>query len=177
MDSWTDAELVAAARARNTRAFSVLVVRHQSFVFGVAQRVVRDPKLAEDIAQETFFRAWQNLDSFRGDSAFRSWLYSIAHHAAVNVVTRTREIPTDNQVELVEPRTTESQVEAQHVERDYQAVIAKLAPELRAPFLLRERDGLAYEEIAERLGIPLNTVRTRIHRARNTVAEGMEEWR
>lgn len=177
IDERSDDELVAAARNGSVAAFEVLVRRHQAFVTATAMRVVRNRTTAEDLAQEALFRAWRRLGDFRGDAQFRSWVYRIVTNLALNHVERSRELPHDELPENMRPSTTEGQVMEQAIEDQWSREIAELPEELRAPYVMRERQGLAYEDIATELGIPLNTVRTRIHRARKRVGESMKDWR
>jgi RNA polymerase sigma-70 factor (ECF subfamily) len=172
----SDLELVRAS-ADDLDAFGELIRRHQDFVFGAALRVVRNPSIAEDLAQETFLRAFRALDGFRGDAQVRSWLYRIATNLAKNAVTRRKEFPAAeglDQSVLVHPT---ARLETQAMSIDLRAAIAQLPDKLREPLVLREFEELSYEEIADRTGTPLNTVRTRILRARRALRTEMEDWR
>lgn len=174
----TDQELVEAARAGNLGAFEELVRRHERFVFGAALRIVKNRVVAEDVAQETFFAAWKAIGTFRGDAQVRSWLYRIATNRALNAVTRQREFATE-ETYIDHPRTASAEEEA--IRRvgveELGSAVAQLPDALRQVFILREEQGLSYEEISARLGVPLNTVRTRLRRARLAVADHLEEWR
>lgn len=159
-------------------AFAEVVRRHQDFVFGAVLRIVKDRSTAEDLAQETFLRAYRGRARFRGDAAVRTWLYRIAVNLALNVVTRRREYPTDR---LPDGSTAtpgpEKEVEAAELRARLRVVIAGLADELRLPLLMREDGELSYQEIADATGLPLNTVRTRIFRARRMVRSEVAAWR
>ena len=177
MDHWTDQELVDAARGANVAAFEILVRRHHAFIVASAMRVVRNRATAEDLTQEAMFRAWRKLDDFRGDAQFRSWVYRIATNLALNHVQRSRESTSEFPVEPVPARSAESLAMSAEVNEAWDAAIASLPGDLRQPYRLREVDELSYQEIADRLGIPLNTVRTRIHRARGIMMDRMEPWK
>jgi len=177
--SWedsTDLELVRAA-AENLDAFGELIRRHQDFVYGAAMRVVRNPSIAEDLAQDTFLRAFRALDGFRGDAQVRSWLYRIATNLAKNAVTRRREFPTEEGLDQPVFGHPTARLEAHSMSVDLRAAIDRLPDKLREPLVLREYDELSYEEIAERTATPLNTIRTRILRARRALRTEMEDWR
>ncbi len=177
---WSDASDLDLFRAvdDDVDAFAELVRRHQDFVFGAVLRVVRDRTQAEDLAQEAFLRAYRGREAFRGEAAVRTWLYRIAVNLATNAVTRRREYPTDSVVDRL-PSTTgpEAEVEAAELRIHLQEAIADLADDLRLPLVLRERSELSYQEIADATGVPLNTVRTRILRARRALRSPMEAWR
>ena len=158
------------------RAFEVLVRRHEGFVVAAALRVVRNRSTAEDLAQESFFRAWRNLSSFRGDAQFRTWMYRIATNLALNHVSRGREDAVEEIPELSRLDTTTTTAVASDMDAAWRGAVASMPEELRGPYQLREFEDQSYEEIASRLGVPLNTVRTRIHRARKHVNNTMKEW-
>ena len=140
-------------------------------------RVVRNPVLAEDIAQEAFVRAYRALPDFRGQAQVRSWLYRIATNLALNAVSRRREYPQDTLPDVAVVRSPERDAELALMREDLAAAIEDLPPDLREALVLREFEGLSYQEIADRTGLPLNTVRTRILRARRALRGDMEEWR
>ena len=173
-----DSALVSAAQ-HDLDAFGELVRRHQDFVFGAAMRVVRNPVLAEDLAQETFVRAYRALPDFRGESHVRSWLYRIASNLALNAVQRRKEYPSEA---MPEPAATGAsapgrQTELSALREALAEAVQSLPPDLRGPLVMREYEGLSYQEIAERTGLPLNTVRTRILRGRRALRGKMESWR
>lgn len=172
----SDMELVEEC-AGDLDAFGELIRRHQDFVYGAALRIVRNPVIAQDIAQEAFVRAHRALPGFRGQAQVRSWLYRIATNLALNAVQRQREYPTDT----IPDRPAQGDPAADAVNRalreDLVEAIGELPDKLREPLVLREYDGLSYQEIATQLDLPLNTVRTRILRARRTLREKMEAWR
>lgn len=177
-DSRNDDELAAAAVAGELAAFGELVRRHQDFVYGAVLRVVKNTNLAEDLTQECFLRAYRALPDFRGDSKVRSWLYRIGTNLALNAVTRAREVPTDILPEVLPISTGPArEAELSELARAMRSAIDDLPEDLREPLVLREIQHLSYEEIAGRLDLPLNTVRTRIFRARRALRDQMEAWR
>lgn len=173
----SDESLVSLARDGDLEAFGLLIRRHQSFVFGVALRVVKNRTTAEDVAQDTFLRAFKSLDGFRGDSQVRSWLYRIANNLALNHVTRNRENPTETLPERATGSSTAKAAEQSDLKQALEAAISDLPDELKHPLVLREYEHQSYENIAEQLDLPLNTVRTRIFRAKRALQSSMEEWR
>jgi len=179
----TDQEVVAIARRRNEAASRELVRRYERPIFSLIFRMVRNRELAEDLAQETFIKALNALESYRPEYKFSSWLFKIANNAAIDHL-RKRELdtlslegsPHADTPQLVEATALqigekiESALEAvEHKELggEIERAIAKLRPEYRTCILLRHVEGRAYEEIAEILNLPLGTVKTYIHRARN----------
>jgi len=171
----TDVELVAAV-ASDLEAFGELIRRHQDFVYGAALRVVRNPVLAQDVAQDAFVRAYKALPDFRGQAAVRSWLYRIATNLALNAVQRRKEYPADALPETPTTSGPERDTMREQLAEDLRAAIDELPDDLRIPLVMREYGGLAYREIADDLEIPLNTIRTRILRARRSLRDAMEEW-
>jgi RNA polymerase sigma-70 factor, ECF subfamily len=179
----TDQEVVAIARRRDEAACRELVRRYERPIFSLIFRMVRNRELAEDLAQETFIKALNALESYRPEYKFSSWLFKIANNAAIDHL-RKRELdtlslegsPHADTPQLVEATAlqigekVESALEAvEHKELggEIERAIAKLRPEYRTCILLRHVEGRAYEEIAEILNLPLGTVKTYIHRARN----------
>jgi len=133
--------------------------------------------MAEDIAQDTFIRAFRGLGDFRGDSQVRSWLYRIATNLSLNAVTRRKEYPSDTMPELRAPDSPSRQAESSELRDHLAEAIEQLPDKLRRPLVLREIEHRSYEEIAQELDIPLNTVRTRILRARKSLRSELEDWR
>lgn len=154
-----------------------MVRLHQDFVYGAVLRVVRNPILAEDVTQETFIRAYRGLDEFRGEAQLRTWLYRIATNRAINAITRGRETPMEGELlgSALSP-SPETEVEMAHLRDHLVAAIGELPEVLRIPLTMREFDGSSYQEIADQLNVPLNTVRTRILRARRALQHRMESW-
>lgn len=178
MDSRDDQELAVAAAHGELEAFGELVRRHQDFVYGAVLRVVRNTALAEDISQDCFLRAYRALPNFRGESKVRSWLYRIAHNLALNAVTRSREYPTETMPDVSSVLgSPEKSAEMSELREAMVEAIQELPQDLQEPLVLREVEHLSYDEIATKLDLPLNTVRTRIFRARRALQTQMEHWR
>ena len=177
MDEWTDQQLVEAAQGGNVSAFEVLVRRHHSVIVASTLRIVRNRATAEDLTQEAMFRAWRKIGEFRGDAQFRSWVYRIATNLALNQVQRSRESTAEFPIEPAPARSAESVAIGSEFGEAWAEAINTLPAELREPYRLREAEELSYQEIADQLDIPLNTVRTRIHRARGIMMERMQAWK
>lgn len=173
-----DEELVAQARSgEDVGAFEELVRRHRDRAYAVALRICRNPSDAEDVAQEAFVRAWRALPGFRGDARFSTWLFRIITNLALNRVTRAREqpvaeVPDRGNAELDPARRAEDR------ERLAVAVAAldQLTPDQRACFVLRELEGLTYEELADVLGTSVQAVRGRLFRARAELARVLADY-
>ncbi len=172
----TDEELVDAALV-DLDAFGELIRRHQDFVYGAALRIVRNPVLAQDIAQEAFVRAHRGLPNFRGQAQVRSWLYRISTNLALNAVQRRKEYPAETLPERADTYDPAADAVNRALREDLEEAIAALPEKLKGPLVLRELDGLSYQEIADALQLPINTVRTRILRARRALRDKMEAWR
>lgn len=181
--SATDQEVVVLARHGQDAAYRELVRRYERPVFSLVYRMVRDRELAEDLAQETFVKALNAIESYRPEFKFSSWIFKIANNAAIDHLRR-RELDTlslDGSPHAETPEAMQATalqigarqetpldtVEAKELGSAIEAAIGLLRPEYRSCILLRHVEGRAYEEIAEMLNLPLGTVKTYIHRARN----------
>jgi RNA polymerase sigma-70 factor (ECF subfamily) len=176
-----DQELVARAQAGDRRAFDLLVLKYQQKVAGLIGRYLRDPNGVQDVAQEAFIKAYRALAGFRGESAFYTWLYRIAINAAKNhLASRGRRPPRDDmemevaeQLEsggrLREMGTPENHLLSEEIAQTVQQALDDLPEDLRTAIVLRELEGLSYEEIAEAMDCPIGTVRSRIFRARDAI--------
>ena len=179
----TDQEVVLLARGGREAAYRELVRRYERPVFALLYRMVRDRELAEDLAQETFVKALNAIESYRPEFKFSSWIFKIANNAAIDHLRR-RELDTlslDGSPHAETPEAMQATalqigarqespldaVEARELGGAIEAAIGRLRPEYRSCILLRHVEGRAYEEIAEILDLPLGTVKTYIHRARN----------
>ena len=171
----TDLELVAAVET-DLEAFGELIRRHQDFVFGAAMRIVRNPVLAQDVAQDAFVRAYKALPDFRGQAAVRSWLYRIATNLALNAVQRRKEYPADSLPESPTDSGPEREAVRDEMAAHLRSAIDELPLDLKQPLVMREYGCLSYQEISDELELPLNTVRTRILRARRALRVPMEDW-
>lgn len=155
--------------------------RHAEAVYRVALSVTSDPDLAEDVAQDALLKGWQALPSFRGDAPLRNWLLRITHNTAVSALRRRRDVhmDPDDLPEAHTPRhhSLEAQVESHLAFEHFEAALADLDQLSRAIVVLREIEGLSYDEITDVLDVPLPTVKTRLLRARRQLAAALEGWR
>jgi len=179
----TDQEVVALAKQGSELAFRELIRRYERPVFSLIFRMVRNRELAEDLSQETFIKVLNAVHTYRPEFKFSSWVFKIANNAAIDHL-RKRELDTlslEGSPHAETPQMIEAtalqlgdrgetqleEVENRELGRSIEAAIDKLRPEYRSCILLRHVEGRTYEEIAEILGLPLGTVKTYIHRARN----------
>lgn len=179
-DSQTDLQLVRKVRNGDRAAFDLLVVKYQSRVASIISRYVYDSQEVMDLAQEAFIKAYRAIDRFRGDSAFYTWLYRIAVNTAKNYLESRSRRPQgsadsaeaenfDDGRRLRDIASPERLLQRDQLQKELNNAIANLPEELRSAFLLREYDGLSYEDIARILECPIGTVRSRIFRARDAV--------
>lgn len=182
----SDRALVERTVAGDQRAFELLVLKYQRRIQRLIGRMVRDVDLVEDIAQETFIRAYRALHQFRGDAQFYTWLYRIAVNTAKKALMDLKRDPTvseaawrtsDDDDETSRPgnepttdETPESVLAAKEIGAVVNAAMDALPPDLREAVVLREIEGLSYEEIAVAMNCPIGTVRSRIFRAREAVS-------
>lgn len=157
-----------------------LVVEHGEAIYRLAMSVVREKSLAEDIAQETLVKAWLALPNFRGESSLRSWVLRIAHNTAISTL-RSRKAVVIDPVDLPEAetrpeRSVESRVQSDAVMDDFVQALDLLDDLSRSIVVLREVEGLAYDEIAEILDVPMPTVKTRLLRSRRRLGSALREW-
>jgi RNA polymerase sigma-70 factor (ECF subfamily) len=176
-----DAPLLARLRTGEPRAFEELVTMYQHRVFGVALRMLGNRAEAEEIAQETFLRAHRALGAFRGEARLGTWLYAIASRLCLNRLASgsRRHERSDDTALLQAPAGGPDAVgalERGELEAALHQAVAALPEERRIVVVLRDLEGLSYEEIGEVLGVPLNTVRTRLHRARLDLKSKLERW-
>lgn len=177
----SDQELVERVQQGDKRGFDLLVRKYQNKIVHLVTRYLHDPIEAQDVAQEAFIKAYRALPSFRGDSAFYTWLYRIAINTAKNyLVAQNRRPPTDDidaqdaeqfsgETGLKEYATPERLALRDEIESTIIAAIEALPEELRTAITLRELEGLSYEEIAAAMDCPIGTVRSRIFRARAAI--------
>jgi RNA polymerase sigma-70 factor (ECF subfamily) len=182
-DREIDQELVLRAQRGDKRAYELLVMKYQRKLGRLLSRWVRDPAEVEDVTQEAFIKAYRALPSFRGDSAFYTWLYRIAINTAKNyLVALGRRAPTstgfDNEEaegfedaeQLRDSNTPETELEGKQVAAVVNKAMDALPEDLRTAITLREIEGLSYDEIASVMNCPIGTVRSRIFRAREAIA-------
>ena len=181
-----DAQLIERFKRGDRRAFEMLVVKYQRRIERLIARMVRDVDLVQDIAQESFIRAYRALPQFRGDSAFYTWLYRIAVNTAKKTLLELKRDPvvteaalqsaddddetSRRQNELISESTPESELAAREIAAAVNAAMEALPEDLRQAITLREIEGLSYEEIAETMNCPIGTVRSRIFRAREAIS-------
>lgn len=184
--SATDAQLVRRVQKGEKGAFDLLVLKYQHKIVNLVMRYVRDPDLALDISQEAFLKAYRALPNFRGDSAFYTWLYRIAVNTAKNYLAAQRRRPMDVELDLQDPEqydihanlremdTPEGVSLSNELNETVMQAIQALPEDLRTAIVLRELDGMSYEEIAESMECPVGTVRSRIFRARDFISRKIE---
>jgi len=183
----TDLMLVERTVAGDQRAFELLVIKYQRRIERLVGRMVRDSDLVQDIAQETFIRAYRALPQFRGDAQFYTWLYRIAVNTAKKALVDLRRDPVISETalrssgddddetssvenELTSAETPETVLAAKEIAAAVNSAMEALPEELRQAVTLREIEGLSYEEIAEVMDCPIGTVRSRIFRAREAIS-------
>lgn len=182
-----DAALVERVRQGDARAFEMLVVKYQRRIERLIGRMVRDTDLVADIAQETFIRAYRALPQFRGESAFYTWLYRIAVNTAKKALVDLKRDPLvveaamagaddDDEtsrrgMEPTDMATPDALLASKEIAATVNAAIDALSEDLRQAITLREIEGLSYEEIADVMNCPIGTVRSRIFRAREAIAQ------
>lgn len=184
-DREIDQQLVERIQRGDKQAFNLLVVKYQRKLARLVSQFIRDSAAVEDVTQEAFIKAYKALPTFRGESAFYTWLYRIGINTAKNfLVSQGRRAPTtvdgfDNEDaenfedggKLREMNTPESELMSKQIAQTVNNTLATLPEELRTAIVLREIDGLSYEEIANAMNCPIGTVRSRIFRAREAISE------
>lgn len=176
-----DQQLVQRVQKGDKAAFDLLVRKYQHRVLKLVSRFVNDAAEAEDVAQEAFLKAYRALPAFRGDSAFYTWLYRIAINTAKNTLVSNRRRPVDFDLDLQDPEqhdrqamlkdgdTPEGVLLTDEIRGVVERALEQLPEDLRTAIVLRELEGLSYEEIAEAMDCPVGTVRSRIFRAREAI--------
>lgn len=180
---FTDAQLVRRVQKGDKGAFDLLVLKYQHKIVNLVMRYVRDPDQALDISQEAFLKAYRALPRFRGESAFYTWLYRISVNTAKNYLAAQRRRPMDVELDLQNPEqydlhaklretdTPEGVTLSQELYETVERAINGLPDDLRTAIILRELDGMSYEEIAQTMDCPVGTVRSRIFRARDAIGK------
>lgn len=169
---------MGAAERGDLEAFGDLMRRHQGAAYRLALRMTGSDADAQDVVQDAFLRAWRTLGQFRGDSAFSTWMHRIVTNLCLNLLA-ARPAATVPLPDTLTSRRGDPPVAAERSERlrAVEAGVRALPAEARAALVLREFQGLSYEEVAEVLGVSLAAVKGRVHRARLQLAEGMAAWR
>jgi RNA polymerase sigma-70 factor (ECF subfamily) len=183
-DREIDQQLVERAQRGEKQAFELLVSKYQRKLARLLSRFIRDPTEVEDVTQEAFIKAYRALPTFRGDSAFYTWLYRIGINTAKNyLVALGRRAPTTTDIDSEEAEgfedgehlrdlnTPENEMMSRQVAETVNQTLEELPEELRTAITLREIEGLSYEDIANIMNCPIGTVRSRIFRAREAIAE------
>ncbi|HET7308157.1 MAG TPA: RNA polymerase sigma factor RpoE [Gammaproteobacteria bacterium] len=178
----TDDVLVERVRQGDRAAFDALVIKYQQKIVKLVSRYVSDPSEALDVTQEAFIKAYRAIASFRGESAFYTWLYRIAINTAKNHLVARNRRPVENGLDLQDPDQYEMQARVsdldtpedlaltEEIRQTVDQAIADLPEDLRTAIMLRELEGMSYEEIAEAMECPVGTVRSRIFRAREAIS-------
>ena len=177
----SDQMLVARVQRGDKAAFDVLVRKYQHKIVKLVTRYVHDSSEALDVAQEAFIKAYRAIPGFRGDSAFYTWLYRIAINTAKNYLVSENRRPLDHSMDLQDPEQYEMQSRlrdmdtperlllTEEIQKTVERTIEELPEDLRTAIVLRELEGMSYEEIAETMSCPVGTVRSRIFRAREAI--------
>ena len=181
-----DQQLVQRVQKGDKSAFDLLVLKYQHRVLKLVSRFISDAAEAQDVAQEAFLKAYRALPSFRGDSAFYTWLYRIAINTAKNALVSNRRRPVDFDLDLQDPDqydrhaklkevdTPEGVLLTEEIREVVERAMQQLPEDLRTAIVLREIEGLSYEEIAEAMDCPVGTVRSRIFRAREAIDKKLQ---
>ncbi len=176
-----DEDLVLRVQQGDKSAFDLLVIKYQHKIVQLVNRYIKDPSEAQDVAQEAFIKAYRALGNFRGDSAFYTWLYRIAINTAKNYLVSRSRRSSDYQVDVQDAEAVENAPQLQGMETPerlllnqeiidtIKTAIDKLPEEMRIAIMLREFEGMSYEEIAQAMDCPVGTVRSRIFRAREAI--------
>ncbi len=182
-----DLGLVKRAKARDYKAFDLLVLKYQSRLISTAYNYVKDEQIAEDIVQESFIKSFKSLNSFREDSSFYTWIYRITVNTTKNfLVSKKRKdelLNADlseasvNKIEIIDSDSPEGIITALQLEEIILKSIDNLGEETKTAFTLREFEGLSYEQIAEVVKCPVGTVRSRIFRARELIDCSIREFK
>jgi RNA polymerase sigma-70 factor (ECF subfamily) len=187
-EAQVDQLLVERVQKGDKRAFDLLISKYQHRIVSLVARYVSDPSEAMDVAQEAFIKAYRAIDRFRGDSAFYTWLYRIAINTAKNwLVAKKRRPPAsdidaadaeqyDIESRLKEQGTPENEMLREEIQRTVYDTIAELPDDLRTAIMLREMEGMSYEDIAVTMDCPIGTVRSRIFRAREAIDEKLKPF-
>lgn len=178
----SDQKLVERVQKGDNGAFDLLVLKYQHKIVNLVMRYVRDPELAQDITQEAFIKAYRALPRFRGDSAFYTWMYRIAVNTAKNYLAAQRRRPMELELDMQDPEQYELHAKLKETDTPegitlsnelleiVENAIAALPEDLQTAIILRELEGMSYEEIAQTMECPVGTVRSRIFRARDAIS-------
>ena len=183
----SDYQLVEQVRQGQAEQFNLLVLKYEHRLQRLAMRFVSDPFESKDIVQEAFIRAYQGIDSFRGDSSFFTWIYRITINTAKNYVSvKDRKMLvkcgfTDDEFDIISDKLPREEITPEHrihlneVEDNVMSVIEQMPEDLKVTLTLRELNGMSYQDIANVLDCPVGTIRSRLHRARNLIHLQLEQ--
>ncbi len=178
----SDQKLVERVQKGDSGAFDLLVLKYQHKIVNLVMRYVRDPELAQDITQEAFIKAYRALPRFRGESAFYTWMYRIAVNTAKNYLAAQRRRPMELELDMQDPEQYELHAKLKETDTPegitlsnelleiVENAIGALPEDLQTAIILRELEGMSYEEIAQTMECPVGTVRSRIFRARDAIS-------
>lgn len=181
-----DQDLVKQVQNGDKRAFDILVLKYQTKIISLVSRFVHDPHEAQDVTQEAFLKAYRALGNFRGDSAFYTWIYRIAINTAKNYLVAQNRRPPGSDIDaqeaeqfmesasLRENATPERMALTEEIQATVNRAIEELPEDLQTAIILREIEGLSYEDIASTMECPVGTVRSRIFRAREAIDEKLK---
>ena len=185
-DKSSDRVLVDRVKQGDKSAFDLLVLKYQHKIVKLVMRYVRDSSEALDVTQEAFLKAYRALPGFRGDSAFYTWLYRIAINPAKTYLVAAKRRPLDYDLDLQDPEqydmqarlkevdTPEGMLLSEEIRKTVNEAINQLPEDLRAAIILREMEGMSYDEIAQTMECPIGTVRSRIFRAREAIDKRLQ---
>jgi RNA polymerase sigma-70 factor (ECF subfamily) len=181
-----DEELVLRVQQGDKKAYDLLVIKYQNKIIQLVNRYLKDPSEAQDVAQEAFIKAYRALDSFRGDSAFYTWLYRIAINTAKNYLISRAKRSSNGDVDIQDAEVFENALQLhgmdtpekllinQEILEAIKSAIDGLPEEMRTAIMLREFDGMSYDDIAEVMDCPVGTVRSRLFRAREAIDQKLK---
>lgn len=183
MSATEETQLLHAARSGDEDAFAVLVERYEKRVYHQALRLLGNPEDAADVTQEVFYKVWRGLPQFQGDSAFSTWLYRLTDNAAIDLLRREKKRKGETSLDELnagpppaDPSPTPQQaLEQAELQRSVAEGLARLSEDHRRVLVLRELNGLSYEQIAGIMDLPAGTVKSRIARARLALAKILRE--
>jgi len=174
-----DLRVISACRAGDFEQYRVLVEKYQGRLYAMAYAVVLDRGTAQDVVQEALIKGFRSLKKFRGDSGFYTWIYRIARNLAIDAIRRRRpEVPYEDSREVncaSAPERPDASLKRKELQEMVREAMSQLTPQQRAVLVLREWEGLSYREMAERLNCSLGTVMSRLHYAREKLADRLRQ--
>ena len=175
--TWSDGELVARSLRGDTESFGALILRYRAMVTGVAYRIAGDAALADDIAQETFIRLWSKLAAFRPEGSFKGWVCRIAANLTIDALRKQKPTTDISRLDLAGGGTgPEGAALSSEQATQVRAALMRLPVDSRTVLVLREYEGLSYQEIADTLRVPLGTVKSRLNDARGRLKDELRAY-